>query len=283
MFHREANSRGACRTGLRSLNLVSFRTFSRRRLADYADYVLPATYFMERMEMSGVKWARDGSIYLSDPRALRRRKAARPVTTCGSCWRFSRRAFPERAARVGYKECKTAEEFNTYFDAFTNKGFAQLLAECDKARARAGLAEIHEGHREHRAGRRLRSKKYGSLSRIRNPSERRAARLKSMPSRASKNAAYVRGHCSDFTAHIPAPAFTRAEAETATSSSWLSGKNCAHLLRPEYVCAARLATLGDRTVWMNPEDAERLGISHGETVEVEGIDTGYKGQCSELL
>ena len=30
---------------------------------------------------------------------------------------------------------------------------------------------------------------------------------------------------------------------------------------------------------MNPEDAERLGISHGETVEVEGIDTAYKGNA----
>ena len=36
--------------------------------------------------------------------------------------------------------------------------------------------------------------------------------------------------------------------------------------------------LGDRTLWMNPVDAERLGIETGDTVEVEGIDNGVKGR-----
>ncbi|MDM7274538.1 MAG: molybdopterin dinucleotide binding domain-containing protein, partial [Thermoprotei archaeon] len=36
--------------------------------------------------------------------------------------------------------------------------------------------------------------------------------------------------------------------------------------------------VGDRTVWMNPRDAERLGIRDGDIVELEGIDTGQKAR-----
>lgn len=92
--------------------------------------------------MSGVKWARDGSIYLSDPQLS-------PPEGCEArhdVWillEILRRAFPERAARVGYKECKTAEEFNAYFDAFTKRGYAQLLEECDKVKP-GWSRRIHE-------------------------------------------------------------------------------------------------------------------------------------------
>lgn len=37
--------------------------------------------------------------------------------------------------------------------------------------------------------------------------------------------------------------------------------------------------LGDRTLWMHPVDAERLGISTGDMIEVTGIDTGVKGEA----
>jgi anaerobic selenocysteine-containing dehydrogenase len=34
--------------------------------------------------------------------------------------------------------------------------------------------------------------------------------------------------------------------------------------------------VADRSVWMNPEDAERLGVRDGDLIELEGIDNGYK-------
>ena len=37
--------------------------------------------------------------------------------------------------------------------------------------------------------------------------------------------------------------------------------------------------LGDRTVWMNPADARRLGIKSGDMAEIEGIDTKAVGQA----
>ena len=86
MFHREANSQELAEQ-LKKLELCVVQDVLPQELVDYADYVLPATYFMERKEMAGVKWALDGSIYLST-RALRRRKVVKLVTTCGSFWKF---------------------------------------------------------------------------------------------------------------------------------------------------------------------------------------------------
>ena len=33
--------------------------------------------------------------------------------------------------------------------------------------------------------------------------------------------------------------------------------------------------LADNAVWMNPEDARRLGVRDGETVDLVGLDTGW--------
>lgn len=66
MFHREANSQELAEQ-LKKLELCVVQDVLPQELVDYADYVLPATYFMERKEMAGVKWALNGSIYLSDP------------------------------------------------------------------------------------------------------------------------------------------------------------------------------------------------------------------------
>ncbi len=39
----------------------------RKKLWTMLTMFSPATYFLERKDISGVKWALDGSIYLSDP------------------------------------------------------------------------------------------------------------------------------------------------------------------------------------------------------------------------
>lgn len=56
MFHREANSQELAEQ-LKKLELCVVQDVLPQELVDYADYVLPATYFMERKEMAGVKWA----------------------------------------------------------------------------------------------------------------------------------------------------------------------------------------------------------------------------------
>ena len=133
--------------------------------------------------MSGVKWARDGSIYLSDPQLS-------PPEGCEArhdVWillEILRRAFPERAARVGYKECKTAEEFNAYFDAFTREAMPSSWKNATKS-SPVGLVGFTRTL-ERKVGRRLRLKSTASIP-IRNPSERLPAKLKFILSRVSKN------------------------------------------------------------------------------------------------
>lgn len=69
-----------------------------------------------------------------------------------------RRAFPEKAERVGYKECKTAEEFNKYFDAFTDKGFNKFLAKCESQKP--GWAEKIKKDIETQGWSTIKTKKY---------------------------------------------------------------------------------------------------------------------------
>ena len=271
MFQREANSEELAER-LKKLELSVVQDVLPQEICDYADYVLPSTYFMERMEMSGVKWARDGSIYLSDPQLS-------PPEGCEArhdVWillEILRRAFPGRAARVGYKECKTAEEFNAYFDAFTKRGYAQLLEECDKVKP-GWSRRIHEDIRT-KGWSTIKIKEYGVYP-YKKPFGTPSGKVEIYSFKSFEKPAYVRG-IPPFTAHIPAPAFTPPK-RNSNEFILVSGKNCTSCSGLS-MFALPSKYLGDRTVWMNPEDAERLGISHGETVEVEGIDTGYKGNA----
>ena len=181
MFHREANSQELAEQ-LKKLELCVVQDVLPQELVDYADYVLPATYFMERKEMAGVKWALNGSIYLSDP-GLTPPKGCEARHDVWILLEILRRAFPEKAERVGYKECKTAEEFNKYFDAFTDKVSTSSLPSA-KARNPAGPKRSKRISRL-RAGQRSRQRNITS-TRITNPLGRRAARSKSMLSRASR-------------------------------------------------------------------------------------------------
>ena len=271
MFQREANSEELAER-LKKLELSVVQDVLPQEICDYADYVLPSTYFMERMEMSGVKWARDGSIYLSDPQLS-------PPEGCEArhdVWillEILRRAFPERAARVGYKECKTAEEFNAYFDAFTKRGYAQLLEECDKVKP-GWSRRIHEDIRT-KGWSTIKIKEYGVYP-YKKPFGTPSGKVEIYSFKSFEKPAYVRG-IPPFTAHIPAQAFTPPK-RNSNEFILVSGKNCTSCSGLS-MFALPSKYLGDRTVWMNPEDAERLGISHGETVEVEGIDTAYKGNA----
>ena len=59
----------------------------------------------------------------------------------------------------------------------------------------------------------------------------------------------------------------------------VSGKNC-QTCSGLNMFTEPTRYLGDRTVWMNPEDAARLGIKNHEIVEIEGIDTKAKGRAA---
>ncbi|MDO5532990.1 molybdopterin-dependent oxidoreductase, partial [Sutterella sp.] len=68
MFHREANS-ARLEKALKALDLVVVQDILPHEVIDYADYVLPCTFFLEGYEYGGVKWALDGHVSFSNLKA----------------------------------------------------------------------------------------------------------------------------------------------------------------------------------------------------------------------
>ena len=268
MFHREANSQELA-DHLKKLDLCVVQDVLPQEIVDYADYVLPATYFLERKEMAGVKWALNGSIYLSDPQLT-------PPKDCEArhdVWillEILRRAFPERAERVGYSECKTAEEFNKYFDAFTQRGFDKLVADCDKSVPGWGN-QIREDIAA-KGWSTIKPKVYGVYP-YKKPFGTPSGKVEIYSFKVVSTPACKKA-IAPVTAYIPSPAYTHPKPDS-NEFILVSGKNCG-------TCAGlNMFTeptryMGDRTVWIHPTDAERLGIKNNEIVEVEGIDTKAK-------
>lgn len=271
MFHREANSQELAEQ-LKKLELCVVQDVLPQELVDYADYVLPATYFMERKEMAGVKWALNGSIYLSDP-GLTPPKGCEARHDVWILLEILRRAFPEKAERVGYKECKTAEEFNKYFDAFTDKGFNKFLAKCESQKP--GWAEKIKKDIETQGWSTIKTKKYNEYP-YHKPFGTPSGKVEIYAFQSFKNEATEKA-IAPVSGYIPSPAFT-APKKNSNEFILVSGKNCVTCSGLN-MFTQPTRYLGDRTVWMNPVDAQRLGIRNGDMAEIEGIDTKYVGQA----
>lgn len=271
MFQREANSQELAEH-LKKLDLCVAQDVLPQELADYADYVLPATYFMERKEMAGVKWALDGSIYLSDP-GLTPPKGCEARHDVWILLEILRRAFPEKAARVGYKECRTAEEFNRYFDAFTEKGFNKFLAQCESQKP--GSAAKIKKDIETQGWSTIKTKKYNQYP-YQKPFGTPSGKVEIYAFQSFKNEAYEKA-IAPISGYIPSPAFT-APKPNSNEFILASGKNCVTCSGLN-MFTQPTRYLGDRTVWMNPADARRLGIKSGDMAEIEGIDTKAVGQA----
>ena len=125
LFHRESDSTRLAKA-LKTLDLLVVQDLLPHEVCDYADYVLPATYFLERRETAGVKWALDGSVHMNDA-GIRPPEGVEARHDVWILLEILRRAYPERAERVGYKECKTADEFDAWWNKFDDKGIAKFV------------------------------------------------------------------------------------------------------------------------------------------------------------
>lgn len=107
MFHREANSARLIEA-FKALDLIVSQDLMPQESNDYADYVLPSTFFLENHEYLGVTYARDGYVQRSSAEI----DPPEGVEARHDIWQFLeilRRAYPERAARVATpKRSRTA-------------------------------------------------------------------------------------------------------------------------------------------------------------------------------
>ena len=271
MFHREANSQRLI-DAFKSLDLIVSQDILPQESNDWADYVLPSTFFMENHEYLGVNYARDGWVQKSD-------STLDPPEGCEArhdIWQFMellRRINPEYAARVGYtKELKTRKEWQAFWDKqIVDKAWATFIAK--KNAAKPGEGDRIAREVEEKGYAQTAWKVYDQV-----PYKR--------PFTTPTGKAEI---VSFYVLTMPSAKGIQPIPEHYTTKAYTHPKP----LSDEFIIVSgkdgatnagvTLFTwptkfLGDRTLWINPVDAERLGIKTGDTVEVEGLDNHVKGR-----
>lgn len=273
MFHREANSDRLARA-LKALELVVVQDILPHEVMDYADYVLPCTFFLEWNEYGGVKWALNGNVHrlnadLTPPEGCEAREEV---------WQFAeilRRAFPDRAAeRLGVtEEIKTHEQFRKWWDGMVDASWKKFIDGKNKAKPGDGdriAAEVAE-----RGWSQSAAKKWGVY-----PYKKPFGTLTGKPELISFQFAkkYETKGASGLADWVKSPGYTAPRPFT-NEFVMVSGKDSSS---SSGVAMWTWPTkfLGNRAVWMHPTDAQRLGIKDGQEVELEGLDTGVKGRTA---
>lgn len=271
MFHREANSARMIEA-FKSLDLIVAQDLMPQESNDYADYVLPSTFFLENHEYLGVTYARDGYVQRSSAEI----DPPEGVEARHDIWQFLeilRRAYPERAARVGYtEEIKDRAGWKAWWDqGLVEAGWKKWIASKNAAKPGEGdriLKDVDE-----KGWSLTIPKKYDNVP-YRKP-------FPTPTGKAELLSFFIvqRPHCKGIRPipeYVPVTAYTAPkplsdEFVLVSGKDGVSGAGCTIFTWPTKY-------LGDRTFWMNPVDADRLGIKTGDTVEVEGLDNHVKGR-----
>ena len=269
MFHREANTERMAKA-MKALDLLVVQDIFPHEIADYADYVLPTTYFMETRDIVGVKWARDGYVQMNDAHID-------PPEGCEArdeIWQFCeilRRAYPERAAeRLGYdRELKTRAEYLQWYGAMVDSAWKKFVAQKNEAKPGEGDRIANDIAKN---GWALASKKkYGVY-----PYAKPVNTPTGKPEIVSFYVAtkYLGKGLDPVHDWALPPAYTQPKADN--EFYLVSGKDASGSSGVTLFTKAS-QYIGDRTAWGNPRDAQRLGVKTGDQIEMTGIDTGVKG------
>ncbi|MEM2203732.1 MAG: molybdopterin-dependent oxidoreductase [Sulfolobales archaeon] len=228
---------------------------------DYADYVLPDTIFLERDEITFTKWTLHASVQkqskvVDPPKGVDARDALWIM------FEIARRAFPERAKALGWDD-KYAdyEAYRREFLPKLEKAIISRLAAAwniDVEKLREALD--NEGYYL------LKKKEYYVRP-----------YKTSIPTPSGKVEIYSLAALAAGLDPLPdykPPSYALPKAPD--EFYLVSGKGP---LTSVHACMLEpMKFIEDRSVWMNPKDAERLGISDGDIVELEGIETGWKAR-----
>lgn len=269
LFHRESDS-ARLQKALESLDLFVVQDILPHEVVDYADYVLPATFYAERRETGPVRWALDGSAHISEA-------ALTPPAGCEArhdVWillEILRRAYPERAARVGYKKCDTAEAFDAWWNALDDRGIEAFIAANEKKKPGSG-EKIRNDFKEH-GWTTVKKKVYGEYP-YKKPFGTPSGKVEIYGFKSFVKTGYelINPQCR----YQKVPAYTTPKPDS-NEFVLVSGKN-ATSCSGAAMFAATTRFLGDRTLWMNPRDARRLGIANKDFVMVEGVDRAYQAR-----
>jgi Anaerobic dehydrogenases, typically selenocysteine-containing len=225
---------------------------------DYAHFVLPDLMFLERDEVATVKWTLHAALQMSH-------KALDPppgVDARHAPWvlmEIIRRAWPDRAKAVGYDE-RYADPRK--FEEWEH----QLVEEALKRVANRFEVSVDDIRKalEEKGFVVLKKKSYGTRpykTKLGTPTGK--VEIYSITALQNKL---------DPLPDYREPLYTRPRAPD--EFYLVNGKD--NMVSSHFAFTPNAKYLGDRAVWMNPRDAERLGIKDGDMVELEGIDNGFK-------
>ena len=271
MFHREANS-ARLAEALKALDLVVVQDIFPHEVIDYADYVLPSTFFLEWDEYAGVKWALNGNVQrncagLQPPKGNESRH---------EIWQFCeilRRAFPDRAAeRLGYDHEMSYDEFLAWQKGMMEAAWKKFIDAKNAAKPGDGdriAREVAE-----RGWSQTAEKKYGQYP-FKKPFGTATGKIEIMSFLIAEK--YPDGGLPAVPTYQPVEAFRIPKARS-DEFYLVSGKDSS-ASSGVTLFTQPSKFLGDRSVWMNPVDAERLGLETGDEIELEGLDNGVKGRA----
>jgi len=239
----------------KKLDLVVFINVLYQDDADYADYILPDTIFMERQEFISTKWTAHAAVQLSR-KVVEPPEDSDPREAFWTMFEIARRAFPERAYALGWKD--EYSDYSKYEEEFAPKVIDSKLTAVankwgiDKDYLRSNL--------ESNGFFILKKKSYYSKpykSSLGTPS----GLVEIYPLSA------LASGLDPLPKYVP-PVYTIPrnpnEFYLVNSKSPMVSVT-ATILEPAKF-------LEDRTIWINPIDAARLGIRDGDLVQVESLD-----------
>jgi thiosulfate reductase / polysulfide reductase chain A len=264
LFHRDPNT-ARVQEALRKLELVVNVDVVHQEVSDWSDYVLPAEMFLERSRLSSIGWTMTAAAAKAD-------KVTDPppgVDARPNEWimlEILRRAYPQRAAMMGYLEpMRDLDTFRTEFQQKIEDARIEGLAkawERDVADLRAefrakGYAVFQE-------------QRYGTVP-YRNAFSTPSGRVEVYALRPVLRGYRPHG----FAYHFDPPAFSMPRGDDefylVNGKSPIGSSGLSSLAFPTQY-------LVDNALWLNPTDAERLGLADGADADVTGLDTGWEAR-----
>ncbi|MEM0197362.1 MAG: molybdopterin-dependent oxidoreductase [Fervidicoccaceae archaeon] len=250
-----------------NLELMVFINILYQDDVDYADYVLPDTTFMEREDVFSTAWTPHAVVQKTN-KVLDPPADADPRDVLWVMFEIARRAFPERAYALGW-----SDDYADYSKYKTN--FVPMVQN---------------------------SVISGVASKWNIPVDVLKAQLQSNGFYILKKKSYYSrpyktplgtpsGKVEIYSLSALGSGLDPLPKQSPPSYTLPSASNEFYLVNAKGPLTSQQATilepakyLDDRTVWMNPEDASRLGIRDGDTIELESLDIpGVKAQCEVRL
>ncbi len=171
---------------------------------------------------------------------------------------------------MGYRECRTADEFDAWFNRFADIGVENFV-KAQEAK-KPGMGEKVRRDLKEKGWTTVNVKKYDVYP-YQKPFGTPTGKVEIYGFKSFSKKGY--DAIPPIVGYFAPPAYSQPKGPN--EFVLVSGKNCsASSGLAMFTTPARM--LGDRTLWMNPADAARLGISPGETVRVAGVDNPYEAE-----